>query len=518
LSNQLLIDTLAIREHAKYHILSQLEATEPGWETGQIHRELGAILDTFIIACERKLSPNLIICLPPRAGKTITVGRHFPAQVLGRHPNWEFAYATYSTDRALDVGRKVRSNFENPVIQDIHPRLRIDTRRNSADNISLLEGGEYFAVGRGGPFTGRGAHVLVIDDILKDKEEAKSQVIKEGMWDWYTAVARTRVYPGYGKIIMSTRWVVDDLAGRVLDNAKADPDADQWMVYSYEALATKDEAWRKAGTSFFPERFPEKFLLQTKASISASDWAALYQQSPYVEEGNHFKAKDFQFYDPTKLPDNLTWGVTTDFASTEDGGDNSVSWPFGMDKADNIYFGPDIFSKKCEISAHDDATFDQLEKHKSRLLFVEKGVLLNAHRPEFRRQIEKRRWYPKIIEFARTKNKLAHAGALMAHMQNRKVFWPDTPHMRNEIMPRFLRFTGDKGSKDDDEVDAATLPFLSFKEIQRPYDEPLEIEDAPVDPTTKYIHDQMQRPNKRRVAPFSAGQRDHRDGDDEEAE
>ena len=513
---QALLQQLAVREHARYHILSQVEAVEPGWDTGWIHREIGQILDTFIIGVERKLSPRLIICLPPRAGKTLTVGRHLPIQVLGRHPEWELAYATYNDDRAADVGRKVRALIENPVIQDIHPRLQVDSRVMAATNIGMEAGGGFYAVGRGGALTGRGFHIGVVDDILKDREEAESKVVKDSAWDWYTSVMRTRVHPGAGIIVMSTRWAVDDIAGRLLDLAKADPNADQWMVYSFPALAEHDEAHRKKGESFHEFRFSAKELSKTRASLPPRDWQSLYQQNPFVPEGNHFRADWFQFYTPAQRPTNLRNYVTTDFAASQGSGDNSVSWAFGLDDADNIWFYPDPFCEQCEIAAHDEATWDLIEKYDAPAIFVEKGVLWKAHAGGFRQESLLRRRYPRYIEVNRSKAKLESAGALMRHMQKRKVFWPDTPFVRNIVIPQFLRFTGEKGGQDDI-VDTCSLPFLAFKEMQRPIAYEIEDDTPDMDPTTRWVLDRMGDDTPRVKHPFSAGDRDgsvESDGDE----
>lgn len=501
------LNLLAKREHARFHLLSQVESIEPNWLTDWIHEELGSILDTFIVAVERKLDPRLIISLPPRAGKTSLVGRHLPVHVLGRHPDWEFVYATFNDDRATDVGRKVRDLMADPIIQSIHPNLKVDPRANSATNIGLEAGGTYYAVGRGGALTGRGFHIGVVDDILKDREEAESEAIKTGMWDWFTSVFSTRPYPGAGMILMSTRWAMDDLTGRVTMRAKADAGSDQYMEYSFPAIALTDEPRRKRGDSYHPKRFSTEWLEKQRKNLGARDFESMYQQNPFVPEGNHFKADWFQLIKPEQYPSNLRHYITTDFAASQGTGDYSVAWDFGISDNDDIYFSPDPFYEQCEIATHDESLWDLAEKHEIAGIFVEKGVLWKAHGGGFRQQSIGRRFYPKIIEIHRTKAKLEAAGGLMTHMQRRKVFFPDTPFVRNVVIPQFLRFTGEKGGKDD-LVDGCTLPFLAFKELQRPV--PLEFEEAEVktDPTTRWILDRMGNDKPKIANPFGAGDRD----------
>lgn len=456
---------------------------------------------------EEKKDPRLLISLPPRAGKTSLVGRHLPVHVLGRHPDWEFVYATFSDDRATDVGRKVRDLMADPIIQSIHPNLRVDPRANSATNIGMEAGGTYYAVGRGGALTGRGFHVGVVDDILKDREEAESEAVKTSMWDWFTSVFSTRPYPGAGMIIMSTRWAIDDCTGRILMRSKADSGADQYMEYSFPAIALEDEARRKKGESYHPKRFSSEWLEKQRKNLGARDFESMYQQNPFVPEGNHFKADWFQLIPLDKYPKNLRHYVTTDFAASQATGDHSVAWDFGIDNIDNIYFGPDPFHSQCEIADHDNEIWDKAENLEAAAIFVEKGVLWKAHGGGFRQQSIGRRFYPKIIEISRSKSKLEAAGGLMTHMQRRKVFFPDTPFVRNVVIPQFLRFTGEKGGKDD-LVDACDLPFLAFKELQRPAEYELEVEALAIDPTTKWILDRMGNDAHHVKNPFGAGDRD----------
>jgi hypothetical protein len=309
---------------------------------------------------------------------------------------------------------------------------------------------------------------------------------------------------------MNTRWSVQDLTGKLLNLAKTSPEADQWCVYSFPALAIEDEPNRKKGESFHEERFSAKELLRTKASLPPRDWESLYQQNPFVPEGNHFKADWFQFYTPEQLPSNLTRYLTTDFATTKGAGDHSCTLPFGIDAQDNVWFLPEVFYEQCEVAEHDAATWKMAGDWDVSGVFVEKGVLWNAHKGEWRRIQQKNRLYHvAVIEFLRTKRKLDLAQALMVHMQNRKVFFPDLPFFRTTLVPQFLRFNGEDGGEDDI-VDTCSLPFLSFKAMRAPMEETELPADPTIDPTTTHLWRELCKdPNAVRVAnPFSAGIRD----------
>lgn len=107
-------------------------------------------------------------------------------------------------------------------------------------------------MGRGGPITGRGAHLLVLDDLLKDREEAQSETVRRYLHEWYAYVAYTRLQPGAAIVLIATRWHEDDLAGRLL-NEHAN---ENWVVVSLPAIAEVDESFRHAGEPLWPEKFP----------------------------------------------------------------------------------------------------------------------------------------------------------------------------------------------------------------------------------------------------------------------
>jgi len=291
---------LASRELAKRSLLEFVLHFEPGYLTGWVHREICDLLDAFIEAVERKLSPRLMIFLPPRAGKTTIVSRNFPCFALGRHPEWEIISATYAQDLANDYGRYVRNNLADPLYSELFPKTVIDPSSNAADRMDTTLRGGYKAVGVGGPLTGRGAHILLIDDPLKGRQEADSEVERSNLIKWYNAVARTRLAPGGGAIIVQTRWHESDLAGQLLEQAQANKDADQWKVYSYPAIATEDEKHRRKGEALHPERYPLSELHKIRASLTmgsdAREWSALYQQSPVPPEGVLFKRDWVKMY------------------------------------------------------------------------------------------------------------------------------------------------------------------------------------------------------------------------------
>ena len=493
--HEILLVAKAKQNAAKTSLRHQVELLESDWMTGQVHAELFSILEVFIKACEQGKSPRLIIELPPGFGKTLMVSRHLPAFIWSKHPRWFQIVGTYNKDRANEVGRDFRRVMENETFQQLHPHLELDTRAVSMDYLETTKGGKLSFVGVDTGATGKRAHCFIVDDPFKDMKEAESEVTRKRVIDWFMAVAYTRMLPGAGIIVLHTRWHEEDLIGQLLAAAKIG--GDQWMSYKFPLVAVADEykadrtLRRKAGDSLHPERFPVSMCKQMKDTYYATKqgriWSALYQQNPVPDDGNFFKAEWFTkgWYDPhtVSLPKARTYGITTDFATSEGSGDFSITWPFFLDDRDDIWFLDDIFLEQCDTQRHAEDIWAKIQKYDARYLFVEKGVILNGHRPEFRTQQTRRKLYNvKMIEFARTKKKKEHSVALANHMTQGKVHFPDTPFFRERIYPLFLGFDN---LKQDDPIDAAALPFLSFHEMLKPEGE-IELPD---EPPSDYVHD-----------------------------
>ena len=157
--------------------------------------------------------------------------------------------------------------------------------------------GGMIAAGVGGPITGHGAHLAIIDDPVKDAEDANSKTQRDAKWDWYRFVLRTRLMPGGAIVLVLTRWHEDDLAGRLLQAAASDPEADQWTVLRLPAIAEEeDPLGRELGQALWPEQYDETALKEIKASVGSYVWAALYQQRPAPAEGGVLQRKWWKYY------------------------------------------------------------------------------------------------------------------------------------------------------------------------------------------------------------------------------
>lgn len=251
------------------------------------------------------LIPRLIVTMPPQHGKSELISRYGPAWFLGRYPNRKMMLASYGGQYAATWGRKARDVCTEwgPPVFGVHV-----SDRTSASDHWELDGHEGVMVtaGVGGGLTGKGAHLLVIDDPVKDAEEAASETIQLKQWEWWISTARTRLQRGAGVILVMTRWNENDLAGQMLASA-ANENGEHWEVLNLPAFAEEDDPLgRQEGVVLCPELHDHDELEQTRKASGGYWWASMYQQRPMPAEGGLFKRTDFRYFheDPER---DLYW-------------------------------------------------------------------------------------------------------------------------------------------------------------------------------------------------------------------
>ncbi|MFP4368580.1 MAG: phage terminase large subunit [Candidatus Kapaibacterium sp.] len=150
-----------------------------------------------------------------------------------------------------------------------------------------------FCAGAGGPITGRGADLLIIDDPVKNDAAANSFNQRNKLWEWFRATAFTRLEPGGALILVMTRWHEDDLTGRLERSGMINKSG--WKHILLPALAQpEDPLGRLPGDALWPERYGIKELAEIRDSIGSVWFNALYQQSPMASSGRVFKTECFR--------------------------------------------------------------------------------------------------------------------------------------------------------------------------------------------------------------------------------
>lgn len=244
---------------------------------------------------------RVLVSCPPRHGKSELMSYWFPIWFLSMDPSKKVILASYEQDFATQWGRRVR----NAVIdfgQDLG--LNLEPSSTAASRWDLTQGGGMLCVGAGGPITGRGANLLIIDDPIKNYEEASSERIRESLWDWWVSTAFTRLEPGGIVVIIGTRWHEDDLIGHLQKNSEAG--GQQWDMLRLPALAEEnDPLGRPVDEPLWSARYPRAALeaiklgmtpLEDGQAMTPYKWAALYQARPTPEEGGAIQRKWWNWY------------------------------------------------------------------------------------------------------------------------------------------------------------------------------------------------------------------------------
>lgn len=237
----------------------------------------------WLTRLERDEVDRLIFNCPPRHGKTALISEFFPAWYLGRNPEKQIIFATYSFERASDIGRKVRNQLVDPIMRIIFPGMTVSKDHAGMNRIALDQGGNYYAVGVGGAVVGRGADLLIIDDPVKQRQDVESEAQRRKLVEWFQSVAYTRLMPGGKIIVIMTRWHFDDLAGFL----QTELAHENWQVVSMPALCESEDdiLRRKVGEALWPARYPKPVLEKIRETIGTREWTSQYQQQPLPSEG-----------------------------------------------------------------------------------------------------------------------------------------------------------------------------------------------------------------------------------------
>jgi predicted phage terminase large subunit-like protein len=436
---------LLARRRARSGLLKFTEYTNPAYHAAPHHELIAAKLE----AVERGDIKRLMICMPPRHGKSELASRRFPAWFVGRNPGKQVIAASYNSDLANDFGREVR----NIVDADDYQRL-VDTRlaqdSQAANRWHTDKGGMYVAAGVGTAITGRGADLLLIDDPFKDRKEADSEIRRNDVWNWYTSTAYTRLMPGGAVVVINTRWHDDDLSGRLLSQEGGD----EWEVISLPAIGPDGALW--------PDWYPIERLEQIQSVLPARDWNALYQQNPIPDEGDYFKAAWFGEYE--ELPENLSMYGASDYAVTDGDGDYTEHGIAGVDFSRNLYV-TDWWRGQTTSDVWIDKKCDLIIQHKPLCWFGESGVIRKSIEPFMMARMTQRQAFCRIEWLPSIADKPTRARNIQALASMGKVFVPKNAPWKAEWLSQMLRFPA---GKYDDGVDVMSLFGRGLEYINAP--------------------------------------------------
>lgn len=477
---ELIQQELERRELCRRSLIYYTTTFFPDYKPGWVHHDIARRLERFVKQVEREESPRLMIAMPPRHGKSAEASDAFPAWALGHHPEWGIIGASHSITLPTDFSRNIRDRVRDSEHMAIFPELRLRPDSQGIEAWKTTKGGGYIAAGVGTGINGKGMHIGIADDLIKDAEAAGSEVIRKAALVWYLSVFYTRLAPGAGILLIGTRWHDADVQGSLLEKAAMlrkegvpDYELDNWDVVSYPAIAEHDEfllssgkVWtgspppdepfprllRSKGEALHPERYPREALIKIKNTQPKSTWSALYQQNPTPDDGEFFKKGDLRYRFLSKdywlLAKRF---IVTDYAiKTKQRNDYTAIGVLALDGNDDLYV-LDVVHARLGTFEIASAIVNLVEKYKPQIYAGEQGQIHSAVWPVVEKELKKRR-LPLSVDntLVPIMDKEARARPLQARTQLHKLMFScqgERPDVFNDIEREMLRFPN--GTHDD---------------------------------------------------------------------
>lgn len=418
-----------------------------GFEPAQHHRLILEEMRQLMVSTEYD---TLLLFAPPGSAKSSYVSVVFPPHWMANNPSLSVIAASHSAELAAKWGRRVRNLI---AVNSAVLGIALSADSQAADRWALDAGGEYLAAGAQAGIAGFRADLGIIDDPFGSKEDAYSQRIRDRVWEWYINDFSARLKPGAKRVIMHTRWHMDDLAGRIIEQAKQT--GEKVRIVTIPAIAqVGDVLGRKPGEYLWDEPTGYNyaaFLRKRQTETAPMEWAALYQQQPVPEGGGFFQKAWFKYYD--ELPDRLRNYGASDYAVTADGGDYTVHGIGGIDGDGNLYIR-DLWRAQTSTDVWADMLLDMGSRHKVFDWAEEKGQIEKSVGPFIAKRMQERNIHFPRQQFTSLADKATRAQSFRGRLSQGRVFFPRHASWLADFEAELLTFPA---GKHDDQVDVCSL-------------------------------------------------------------
>ncbi len=439
-------------KHAERVILWQfIKKVMPSYKFYKFHAEVIKQLQRVIDGkCNR-----LILQVPPRHGKSLLASQLLPAAYLLAHPDRYVGISSYSSELAEGFSRKAREFFKSGG--------GLLNESSKAVNAWGTEGsGGLWAAGVGGAITGRSGHLLIIDDPVKNREDAESARMMDKLNDWYTSTLYTRLEPQVGAIVViQTRWSENDMIGQLLDNEMnvSEKGRENWTIVDLPALY-EDEGdrpilpahcesipdWREEpGEPLCPQRYGQDDLERIREAVGSRDFASLYQQRPAPEGGNMFDPLWWQYYNhDTPLPEFQRVMLSVDATFTAN---NKSDYVVGavVGQAGSQFYVLDLVREKLDVVGTMAMIARMYQKHQLSGTVIELAASGYAVYQMLQKKV------PGLIGFRPERSKESRAAGCVPVVEAGNVYLPASATWLDAFVSEFSLFPA---SKNDDMVDA----------------------------------------------------------------
>ena len=409
--------------------------------------------------CIKRHSGRSMLFLPPGSAKSTYGTVVGPTWAMGETPGFKVIGVSYGSDLARKFGRRMRSIVRQRAYGALF-NTALSSESSAADEWALENGSEYMGGGVLSGITGNRADFIPIDDPIKGRQEADSEVTRKRTIEAYQDDILTRLKPGGSVMLTQTRWHEEDLAGSLLPVGYDGEsgmiecrDGNVWEVICIPAQAYRadDPLGRKIDEYIWPEWFPEDHWATFKRN--ARTWSALYQQKPTPEEGDFFKADWLRPY--TKAPDLQTLRVYggSDYAVSSDKGDYTVHAVVGLDPEGRMYL-LDLWRKQASSDQWIESFCDMVLQWRPMSWAEEQGQIKSGVGPFLERRMHERRAYTVREQFPTRGDKAIRAQSMRGRMALEGLYVPVNAPWYADLRSELLSFPA---GKHDDQVDALGL-------------------------------------------------------------
>lgn len=295
---------------------------------GWWQEEVAGVLQNFYQEFVDGLCPIYILQAPPQHGKSSQIV-DFISWIAGKNPDLKKIYAAFSESLGVRANLRLQKVYDSKKYKNIFPDTKINSSHVSTASgqysrnrglIEYVDNDGYFRnTTVRGAITGEELDVGIIDDPIKGRAAANSKTVRDSTWDWFTDDFFSRYSESAGTLMVLTRWHVEDPAGMLEKEGK------NVKVFRYPAIATENEKHRKMGEALFPEHKSIDFLMKRKEIMRAESWASLYQQNPFVADGEIVKSSWWQFYNIEDKPKTFTKIISSWDLNGEKGEKNDMT-------------------------------------------------------------------------------------------------------------------------------------------------------------------------------------------------
>lgn len=409
--------------------------------------------------CIEKPYGRLMIFMPPGSAKSTYASVVAPSWAMGKYKNFRMIGVSYGSDMAKKFGRRTRSIIRQPKYNILFD-TELSGDQAAADEWALTNGAEYMSGGILSGITGNRADFVAIDDPIKGRQDADSEVIRQRTWDEYEESVKTRLKPGGSLAMILTRWHNDDPAGRILpDDYKGQSgiimgkDGFEWEVICLPAECehADDPLGRKIGEMIWPEWFDDRHWDNFRKQPRT--WSALFQQRPSPDTGDYFKREWIRTVE--KMPPRETLSIygASDYAVTSGGGDYTVHVVVGVDNEGRLWL-LDMWRGQASSDVWVDAFCNLVRKWKPIGWAEETGQIKSGVGPFLVKRMMETQSYVAREQFATRGDKAVRAQSIRGRMALAGLYVQQDAPFLSDLISEMMSFPV---GVHDDQVDSLGL-------------------------------------------------------------